>query len=456
MKTPSTPFPENEPRRRGGAEGRGGASGWRRGPRGGRACFHGFALLALGALLVLSAPARAVTFQEVNAALGLPLWNDESLWDEVTAEVATRLALPAESETKTSASFRAYPPEGALVFGARPYSVALAAQNTPPARLALVSANNGYSRNPPRPELLLARASGSQRTSLRRDQTEALRELPKAIQADADTLAAKLTALFGEPSTARLGAGRDMAEKGQRWDWGGHAFLLTVKAEQYVALRLMPSATLDAEGQAEAAPADFPDRVERRPNGDVVIGGLPMVDQGPKGYCVPATMERLLRYAGIPADMYVIAMAADTATGGGTSVKSAIAAAQDAARGGGHQFKLANSSLRLTNLSRYLDKGEPLLWTLNVNDELDRTVTARSQQRQGMSDPEQWKKVLKSGGRQRYKSEPENGHVCLIIGYNTATDEIAISDSWGPEFKERWIAVDEAEAITGRELYYLE
>ncbi len=50
----------------------------------------------------------------------------------------------------------------------------------------------------------------------------------------------------------------------------------------------------------------------------------------------------------------------------------------------------------------------------------------------------------------------DHAHVCLIIGCNAATDEIAISDSGGPEFQERWITVDEAEDITGRETYHLE
>jgi hypothetical protein len=36
----------------------------------------------------------------------------------------------------------------------------------------------------------------------------------------------------------------------------------------------------------------------------------------------------------------------------------------------------------------------------------------------------------------------------LIIGYNRATDEIALSDSWGPSYAERWITADEAEAIS--------
>jgi hypothetical protein len=44
----------------------------------------------------------------------------------------------------------------------------------------------------------------------------------------------------------------------------------------------------------------------------------------------------------------------------------------------------------------------------------------------------------------------------MIIGYNSKTDEIAISDSWGPQFAERWITTDEANAISQNEFTVIE
>jgi hypothetical protein len=40
------------------------------------------------------------------------------------------------------------------------------------------------------------------------------------------------------------------------------------------------------------------------------------------------------------------------------------------------------------------------------------------------------------------------GHICLIIGYNQQTGEIAISDSWGPRFAERWVRAREAQKVS--------
>jgi hypothetical protein len=32
-------------------------------------------------------------------------------------------------------------------------------------------------------------------------------------------------------------------------------------------------------------------------------------------------------------------------------------------------------------------------------------------------------------------------HLCMIIGYNEATQELAVSDSWGPRYALRWVPV---------------
>ena len=42
----------------------------------------------------------------------------------------------------------------------------------------------------------------------------------------------------------------------------------------------------------------------------------------------------------------------------------------------------------------------------------------------------------------------DGGHVCLVTGFNPETGEIALSDSWGPGYEERWITTEEAAAIS--------
>jgi hypothetical protein len=62
---------------------------------------------------------------------------------------------------------------------------------------------------------------------------------------------------------------------------------------------------------------------------DVWIQNIPMVDQGPKGYCAAATAERVLRFFGQEVDQHQVAQIANTTSGGGTStddLKKALAA----------------------------------------------------------------------------------------------------------------------------------
>jgi len=38
----------------------------------------------------------------------------------------------------------------------------------------------------------------------------------------------------------------------------------------------------------------------------------------------------------------------------------------------------------------------------------------------------------------------------MIIGYNEATNELAVSDSWGPRYEIRWVHTDIANAVSSK------
>ncbi len=44
----------------------------------------------------------------------------------------------------------------------------------------------------------------------------------------------------------------------------------------------------------------------------------------------------------------------------------------------------------------------------------------------------------------------------MIIGYNAQTNELAISDSWGKSFTERWITLREAQSTSQNVLEYIQ
>ena len=213
-------------------------------------------------------------------------------------------------------------------------------------------------------------------------------------------------------------------------------------------------------------------------SGDTYIKDVPMVDQGQKGYCVVASAERVMRYYGGSVDANELAQIANSDAGGGTSYQSMIEALRKVAarlkvrvrevekmdvkdtlalikdynraakKDGANQIPdpghfidmgaiygaMNAGALReahtknKSDLSRFqrevaenIDKGIPLLWTVHLGILPD-------------------KNVPQSGG----------GHMRLIIGYNTKTNEVLFSDSWGAGHElKRMPAVDAWTITTG-------
>jgi len=401
-------------------------------------------IAALAAATVVVAPVSATGFGQANEAFGIPLLADGNLWDDDAAAVAKRLGWPVESATTNDASFRKYPGEGARILGARPHSTVLHAEDGKPSSLSLVFANKG--------DAVPYTTPFSNRDAVRLKNGQ-VRETQRAIQADKRLLEENLEKLFGEPKADRFGQGRETRENVKRWDWNGHAFLLAAPRDEYVALRIMPVESADAGGKSRVPDSEIRQRVaarvERRPNGDVILKDMPMVNQGPKGYCVPATWERAMRYMGVPADMYVLAMAGGTGMGGGTSVDAIAAGARESIVRSGRKIEDVPAKPEPRGVSKYIDRGLPLMWAMFSTGEFNNAANSRTGPRKQMGDPAEWRKSLADARKAAKKFRPERGtgHVCMIIGYNRQTGEVAVSDSWGPQFAERWVAAEEAAAV---------
>ena len=177
--------------------------------------------------------------------------------------------------------------------------------------------------------------------------------------------------------------------------------------------------------------SELPGYLKRKEDGAVFISGIPMVDQGAKGYCVVASAQRLFEYYGIPCDMHQLAQIAESDPERGTSsleINKQLGAID-------HLFKTRFTCLAVRNqlglvellegkyvgpevpeaayhamIKKSIDAGIPLLWSLEV----------------GMYPEEPPLKEQTSGG-----------HMRMIIGYNTKAKQLIFSDSWGAghEFK---------------------
>ncbi len=400
---------------------------------------------------LFSGPNDKLPPEAVNEVVGQPLFTEASVWDSSADEVATRLGIPPESKTKSASSFRSYTKDDYLMFGAHPFSVAMYAEEDKVTSFSLVFANKG--------DLFSAKGGGELHFDKDTPPAKAAEIVKTAMDKDLAAISAALTKTLGAPKKERFGEGKSGRMNMQRWDWRGHSILLAEAEGEYVGVQIVTTDFADAGGKMEGTPdaiirARALANLEKRENGDVVIGDIPMVDQGPKGYCVPATAERAMRYLGVPADMYILANAGQSGFGGGTSVDLLLEGMERQIRNKRRSFDSWRGDFKLKDLAKHIDKGVPLMWCLFSTKEFNDTANKRTKERKDVNDWAAWKtKITGEAAANQLPKDTETAHVVLIIGYNAETNEIAFSDSWGERFKERWITLPEAEQVSQKRFY---
>lgn len=230
------------------------------------------------------------------------------------------------------------------------------------------------------------------------------------------------------------------------------------------------------------------ENVTRKPDGDVWIDNVPMVDQGQKGYCAAAASERVLRYYGLEVDQHQIAQLADTAAEGGTTLEGMAKAIAKV----GRQFQLDKKDLIASDADESFEKSDHVKlidqynavakkkkaalidwkdYTANHMVDLQQlwqamdpeiVLAARTNQKQGMAQfaknirlyADQGVPLLWSCLVGMYPEAPPLGqegafgHVRLILGYNDKTKEVLYSDSWGPGHALKRLPQDKAWAMT--------
>jgi hypothetical protein len=293
------------------------------------------------------------------------------------------------------------------------------------------------------------------------------KELNAAVKNDAAIINTRLTAVLGAPETHLFGPTANSRESVHRWDWKGHAVLFSSPKDEYAAIKIVPSEVADHFGDVatmdrETIKGELAKRVLKNDSGDVVLQEIPMVDQGPKGYCAPATWERYLRYVDVPADMYVLAMLGNSGMGGGTNPAALRTGLNDYVSSYGRRIEMASVPIDISHISKFIDQGLPLMWACLATDDSEKSVNLHTAQRKKVTDWESYKTSLQETDKTLAPldlNDPKvsgQGHMRMIIGYNAQTEELAISDSWGDSFAVRWITVKEAQNITQNDLEYIQ
>jgi len=404
---------------------------------------------------ISAAVSNTVSPEQMNAAFGAPLWVDDNLWAQTIEDVARRLKARAESDTEKESCYRI---QADQILGVHPENMKLIGKDGKMDAVLIMFANKGDT---------LGMAPDQAQYTSPQELKEAVtkfqeqeRQLAKTIRTQGDQIEQTLKDLLGNYTKQRFGEGKKTTEWVKTWHWTNHVFLLSEQKDASLSLRIVSPACAETRGKAERVTdtdlkAELKTRVVRRDNGDVVVTGIPMIDQGQKGYCVPTTWARYLRYMGIAADEYVLANAAQTKKGGGTSNVQMLAAVTQMVKQNRRTIKTLTGRITLNQVAKYIDDGLPIMWSMySVGPFED---VGQSADRMGNETPEAWKQSLKTARKaaKQLKTEPDKTHICMIIGYNPRTDEIATSDSWGLRHAEKWYTLDEVQAVSQNEMFVI-
>ncbi len=384
-----------------------------------------FVILSCAVLGMLRA--AEPTAAELNNVVGTPLFGEAELWEEAPSTVIRRLNINCRAdrmgkEQMFSTRF------GRTLFGCRAEEIRLFAADGRLTRVDLFFLNKGDSVDKKRSNI----------AAFRRQLRTAHHDMEKLLDSS-----------FGRPQRAVLASA---ATKHQLpvWTTGPYALLIDYSPDEYLIMHIVPPEDLGRRHDSgAAAPAaarrSFADRVKRNDSGDVFIADVPMVDQGRKGYCVPATVERLTRYFGVEGvDMHKLAERSNTRGGGGTTAKGMLRGTHKLLGGTGLQVRSAGRLSKGT-IADFVDRGVPLMWFHYSTPEFKKRVEQSIASR-GRATPEGWRKQLR---RQRLvKKGTQGAHVALIIGYNKKTGEVAISNSWGERHRISWVRFQDMEQVS--------
>jgi hypothetical protein len=248
------------------------------------------------------------------------------------------------------------------------------------------------------------------------------------------------------------------------------------KRAEFIRLRFVSlSAAKDAPTKM-ANRNTFVQNVKKDDKGFTYIEGIPMVDQGQKGYCVVATIERVARYFGATMGQHEMAQLANTDEGGTSGAE--MEKAFDKVTGKIHLRTLKlieyndrqiekdlrgyNAAAKKAGVKTFdVDTDEyyfnPLNFWFNAHKETFRDMKrgqpgyaqfsrkVKEYIDQGL--PVCWTLYL---GMFKEGDLPQSygGHMRLIFGYNPTTEEIYYTDSWGEGHEKKKMRMDEAYCMT--------
>jgi len=410
-------------------------------------------------LLIAIGAVRAGDWDVVNRALGIPLFARDPLLGELSEPVAERLGLVRQSDTKRRPIWSGK----SIRMGDLPIAELRLFTDLDSTvdhvEINVVNKGDFYSETNVREFALdIYNHAGRADNAIKKGSANLRRRLKQAFdrrfEGSRDALTETLTAVFGKPEHEHMKQSR--RRRALRWDWRDVALVLDAEKDEFLILRVLPRKLADGGGRGKRVndgklKQQLPKRVLQAESGDRLIQDIPLVDQGDKGYCAVASGERLLRYMGIPVDSHQLVDLARTDKRGGTTEDGMDHAMRVIATKNRRSYRRIGSEPTIKTVSKYIDRGLPMLWSVKVIEAFEAGVRTRNEGRDAPGG-RRWRLLLEDANRTTRALEKQRGslHMRLVVGYNPETKEIAYSDTWTGQAEILWITEREARAIGGR------
>lgn len=287
---------------------------------------------------------------------------------------------------------------------------------------------------------------------------------------------------------------RNLKEENKVWTRGSCQFQLRWSATQskvnvfspeYIRLKITPFDSINAGNNklfTQESPLhneltfyDLGRRVRKAVNGDICIEGVPMVDQGKKGYCAVASAERVLLYYGLEIDQHQLAELAKTSAMQGTYIEEMLSTLYKIGRSENIKVDV-HYDMSPENFEKMLLRYNKRAYKTKSAGTFNNTIRTVEELFQRLDDDLIREIRLKDRGNYKKFKEtlirqasmgipllwrvitgiiPENpitpgagSHMRLIIGFNLSTSEILYTDSWGKGHELKRMSFENAWTMT--------
>jgi hypothetical protein len=248
----------------------------------------------------------------------------------------------------------------------------------------------------------------------------------------------------------RVSVGKDQLLRSRVTEFANSNLCMRLMAidDQLVSLTILRKAgasrkLVDSKLSRETRRGELRENVNVLPNGDTVIDGIPMAQQGARGYCAMATLAMIMRYFGL--EISVDTLAAKAGYKEGNTDLAIIEPIYNAAA---KEVKARMTESKTFNFRKAQDlvkRGVPILVWRGFSRERDefhsrfveeyRKNPSAELPLPNSKERKNWPYALVSGG-----------HASLVTGFNKDRKEVLFTESWGEGLRNRRMRAEEMEA----------